>query len=319
MKKIVFSHNIPFEYYKQYVQNMKVICPREPLACFTRKEIKEALQDANIFICIADYACDRELIEISNDLEIIGNVGSGYDNVDSDCAKEKGIYVLNTPTAVMESTAEMTIALMLSICRSTVQYDRDLRREKVCNRPLFFVRDMVVYQKKLGIIGLGRIGKSVAKKAVGLGMDILYYNPFQISKEEEKDLHATYMSVDDVLRNADVITLHLPYFPETHHFMNGDRFELMKETAYLINASRGPVVDEKALIYALQTKQIRGAALDVHEFEPNISEEIVELPNIVITPHCSTNIGEVRINMLHELMEGVHNLVNGRTPENIVG
>ena len=318
MKKIVLSHNMPLNGFEDYLQGLEVVCPKEPLAKFTREEAEEAIKEASVFICIADFVCDKALMELAPNLEIVGNLGSGFNNVDVDYATQRGIYVLNTPTQVMEPTSEMTIALMLSVCRSVVRYDRDLRREKVCTPTLLFYRDMMVYGKTLGILGFGRIGKSVARKAVGLGMNVIYYDPYRASPEEEEALHATYMPIEQVLANCDVLTLHMPYVPEYHHFMNDQRFALMKDTAYQVNASRGPIVEEKALIKALKTGKIRGAALDVHEFEPNISQEIIDLENIVITPHCCTNIAEIRLNMLGELMQGMAALLDGKVPHNVV-
>ncbi|MCI8648976.1 MAG: hypothetical protein HFG20_02555 [Anaerotruncus sp.] len=317
-KKIVFSHNMPLDGFEEYVKDFEIVRPAEPLAKFSREQAEQAMQDASVFICIADFVCDRALMERSDKLECVGNLGSGFNNVDVDYATSRGIYVLNTPTAVMEPTSEMTIALMLSVCRSTVRYDRDLRREKVCTPTLLFVRDMMLYGKTLGVIGFGRIGKSVARKAVGLGMKVIYNDLYRASEQEEQALNATFMQADEVIKNCDVLTLHMPYLPEYHHYMNDARFAMMKKTAYLINASRGPIVEEKALVKALKEGIIRGAALDVHEFEPNISEEIIALPNIVITPHCCTNIAEIRLNMLCELLEGVDALAHGRMANNVV-
>ncbi|NLI90067.1 MAG: hypothetical protein GX366_06645 [Epulopiscium sp.] len=317
MKKIVLSHNMPLERFEERLADIEVICPKEPLGVFTEEEARIAIKDADAFMCIADFPCRKDMIDLGENLKVIGNLGSGLDNIDVGYASEKNIFVVNAPTTVTEPTAEMTIALMLSICRSTVRYDRELRIEKKCKPTLLFERDMVISGRTLGIIGFGRIGRSVAKKAVGLGMDIIYYDLNKMSKEDEKKLNARYMEVDDLIRNSDVISLHMPYTKEHHHFMNSERISLMKDTAYLINASRGPIVEEKALVHALKNKIIRGAALDVHEFEPNISQEIIDLPNIVITPHCCTNIADVRMQMLGEAMGGILDILNNKYPDNI--
>lgn len=164
MKKIVLSHNIPKEYYEEYVTDMQVAVPKEPLTAWTKEEAKEVIKDADIFICYHDFKMDQELIDSAENLEIVGNVGSGYDNVDWRYAKEKGIHVLNAPRSVMEATSEMTVALMMSVCRGVVQYDRELKRDLVMKRQLFFYRDMVLYGKTLGVIGMGRIGHMVARQ-----------------------------------------------------------------------------------------------------------------------------------------------------------
>lgn len=316
--KIVFSHNIPEEYYSGYVKNMEVQVPKEPMTCFTKEEAKEAIKDADIFICIADYVCDAALIDCGDKLQIIGNMGSGYNNVDWVYAKEKGIHVLNAPRSVVESTAEMTVAIMMGICRGVVQYDRELRRDRVCTRQLFFYRDMVLYGKTLGIIGFGRIGQAVARRAAALGMKIVCYDPFPIRKEILEQYGAEAVGLETLLKTADVVTVHIPYTEETHHFIDEEKLGMMKKDAYLINAARGAIVEEKALVKALQNHAIKGAALDVHEFEPNISPEIAELPNVVITPHCCTNVAEIRIGMLHELLDGLTELLKGGRPYNVV-
>lgn len=317
MKKLILSHNIPEEYYSEYVKDMEVVVPKEPLSCWTREEAMEVIKDADVFICYHDFKMDRELIDLGKNLSIIGNVGSGYDNVDWAYAKEKGVHVLNAPRSVVESTSEMTIALMLSICRGITQYDRELRRDLVMTRQLFFYRDMALYNKTLGVIGMGRIGSRVAKKAAGLGMKIIYSNEFPISPEAEADLGgAKYMTAEEVLSQADVVTIHIPMTESTRHFINKERLSLMKKDSYLINASRGPIVEEEALLAALKNHQIKGAALDVQEFEPNVNPELAALDNLVMTPHCCTNVAEVRVEMIHELLTGVNALLNGEHPYN---
>ncbi|QEN08269.1 hypothetical protein EXM22_09820 [Oceanispirochaeta crateris] len=318
MYTIVLTHNLPLDRFSDLLSNMNVIFPETPLSKFSDDEIKEHVKDADVLITIADFECPASLIELAPNLKAIGNLGSGFNNIDVKTATEKGILVLNTPVSVMESTAEMTIALMMSICRSTVLYDRELRKDLVCKPSLLLERDMVLSGRTLGIIGFGRIGKSVAQKAVGLGMNVVYNDLYQATKEDEERLNARFMSAEDVIKEADVLTLHMPYFPEYHHYMNKERLGMMKNTSYLINASRGPIVEEKALIQALKAKSIRGAALDVHEFEPNISKEIAELPNIVITPHCCTNIADVRLDMLGELLNGMSLILKGEQASNVV-
>lgn len=319
MKTIVLSHCIPTSYYKSFTDGLKVVKPEAPLTCWTREEAAAVLQDADIFICIADYKLDRELIDAGTHLSVIGVVGSGYDNVDWKYAKEKGVHVINAPSSLIDATSETTIALMMSLCRGVVQYDRELRRDLVMTRQLYFERDMVLYNKTLGVIGMGRIGKSVAAKAHALGMSIIYSNAFPIPEEEAAALGgARFATNEEVLSQADVITIHVPYSQSTHHLIDAKALSLMKPTAYLVNASRGPIVEEAALLDALRNHTIKGAALDVHEFEPNVNPEMVKLDNIVITPHCCTNVAEVRIAMLHETLTGVRKYLAGETPYNLV-
>ncbi|MBS6395934.1 MAG: hypothetical protein KH452_02100 [Clostridiales bacterium] len=319
MKKIVLSHNIPVEYYCDYVKDMEVVVPKEALACWTKEEAKDVIRDADVFICYHDFKMDKELMDCGERLTIVGNVGSGYDNVDWAYAKEKKIHVLNAPRSVMEATSEMTIALMMSICRGVVQYDRELKKDLIMTRQLFFYRDMVLYGKTLGVIGMGRIGGMVAKKAHGLGMKIVYSNQSRIDEKLEDELGgARYMTAEEVLSCADVVTIHIPLTAETRHFINAEKLSLMKKDAYLINASRGSIVEEAALLEALRNHIIKGAALDVQEFEPNVNPELAALGNIVMTPHCCTNVAEVRVGMIHELLDGVKMLLDGEKPYNMV-
>ncbi len=319
MKKIVLSHNIPYDYYKEYVEDMEVVTPEGELACWTPEEAKKVIKDADIFVTLADFKLDKETIDCGEKLAIIGNVGSGYDNIDWAYAKEKGIHVLNTPLSVVEATSEMTIAIMMAVCRGVVQYDRELRRDLVMHRPLYFYRDMVLYGKTLGVLGMGRIGFAVAKKAAGLGMKIIYNDGKTLSEERAAQLGgAVLMSAEEVISAADVITIHIPLTDGTYHYFNAEKIGMMKESAYLINASRGPIVEEAALIDALKNHRIKGAALDVEEHEPDVNPELAELDNIVITPHCCTNVAEVRVGMLHELLDGVTELLKGEKPHNLV-
>ena len=319
MTTIVLSHCIPTDYYQSFTDGMRVLKPEVPLACWTREEAAQVLKEADVFICIADYKLDRSLIDEGTHLSTIGVVGSGYDNVDWKYAQERGIHVINAPSSLIDSTSEMTIALMLSLCRGVVQYDRELRRDLVMTRQLYFERDMVLYNKTLGVIGMGRIGKSVAAKAHALGMSVIYSNAFAIPEEEAAALGgAQWLPTEEVLRRADVITIHVPYTQDTHHLIDAKALSLMKPTAYLINAARGPIVEEAAILEALRSHAIKGAALDVHEFEPNVNPEIAKLDNIVITPHCCTNVAEVRVAMLHETLTGVCKLLAGERPRNLV-
>ncbi len=314
---ILFSHNIPEEYYREYTKDMKVIKPAEPLASWPREEIMKLLPEADILITIMDYPADREMIDAAPNLKVIGNQGSGTDKIAVSYAKEKGIAVVNAPRAVIDATSEMTVALMMAVCRGVVRYDRDLRRTRVMERPLYFDGDMALYNKTLGVVGMGRIGYEVARKAHGLGMKIIYTDMFELPEERAAALGgAEKMELDELLGAADVVTLHMPLTPENVHLFDESKFNLMKPTAYLVNAARGPIVEEKALVKALREHRIKGAALDVHEFEPNLSAEVAELDNIVVTPHCCTNLTSERVRLLHETLDGVSAVLRGEKPYN---
>ena len=319
MKKIGFTHHIPLDRFASQLAGFQVLRPTAPLSAFSREEALAAIRDATAFVFMADFRCDKDFLDAANNLRIIGNLGSGFDNIDVNHATQKGVVVLNTPVAVVEPTAEMTLALILGICRSTVFYDRDLRQTRLCKGSLLLERDMTLTGKTLGILGFGRIGRAVAKKALVFGMKIVYSDIARAPEAIEQETQAVFLPPEEVIRTSDVLTLHMPYNRENHHYINAERLSLMKPTAYLINASRGSVVSEPALVDALREKRIRGAALDVHEAEPHISEAIASLENIVITPHACTNLAEVRLNMMDELLTGVAMYINdGLVPGNVV-
>ncbi len=186
------------------------------------------------------------------------------------------------------------------------------------NSPNFSDIDCEVYGRTLGIMGFGRIGKMVCKKAQGLGMKVIYFDKYRASQEVEKEYNVTYMSFDDVVKNSDCITLHMPYIPENHHIFNAEVFRAMKDSAYLINAARGPIVDEKALAKALKDGTIKGAGLDVFEDEPNVEPELLELDNVTLTPHIASCTLKARMGMCREALGGIIGVLEGKKPYNVV-
>lgn len=320
MFTVGLSHNLPLEGFEKEFEGFKVIRPEKLCDGFTMDEVVSFLPECDAFITMLDFPFKKELFDIAGKLKVIGNLGSGFDNVDIKTATERGVIVLNTPQSVVAPTSEMTMTLILSIARSVCWYDRTFRGDLTCHKNLLLERDMCLEGKKLGILGFGRIGKGVAKKAIAFGMKIIYYDLYRASAEVEEEYGATYYSTpEEVLKEADVITIHMAYTPAVHHFINSERLALMKPTAYLINASRGPIVSEKDLYECLKNKGIRGAALDVHESEPHVSKDIASLENVVITPHICTNIAEIRMKMFGELVSGFSGyLKEGKKPVNLV-
>jgi len=253
-------------------------------------------------------------------LKVIGNLGVGYDNIDwAHCTKKK-VAVVNTPREVMHPTAELTLSIILALTRQIVYFDKRLR-QTLNTSPLtssFPHGSTSMYGKTLGIIGFGRIGKALAFKAKGLGMKIIYNDVIRATPEQESELQAEYMSFDSVLKNADVISVHCPFLPENFHLINDRAFDLMKPTAYFVNAARGPITDEAALIRALKEKKIAGAGLDVFEKEPIVSPELAEFDNVVIVPHIGTLAYDVRLAMATEALTGIVGVLNGEIPYNVV-
>lgn len=255
------------------------------------------------------------MIDSASNLKIIANYGAGFNNVDVKYAREKDIDVTNTPKASTASTAELTFGLVLAVARRIVEGDKLSRTQGFDGwAPLFF-RGREVSGKTIGIIGLGEIGSAVAKRAKAFDMDILYTGPHQ---KKEREIGAKYVNLNTLLENADFITINAAYNPDLHHMIDTEQFKLMKSTAYLINAGRGPIVNEEALVKALEDKQIEGAALDVYEFEPEITEGLKSLDNVVITPHIGNATYEARDMMSKIVANDTIKKLNGETPQFIV-
>lgn len=282
-----------------------------------KETLIEGVKDASALISILSTNVDQEVIDSASNLKIIANYGAGFNNVDVKYAREKDIDVTNTPKASTASTAELTFGLVLAVARRIVEGDKLSRTQGFDGwAPLFF-RGREVSGKTIGIIGLGEIGSAVAKRAKAFDMDILYTGPHQ-KKEKEREIGAKYVDLNTLLENADFITINAAYNPDLHHMIDTEQFKLMKSTAYLINAGRGPIVNEEALVKALEDKEIEGAALDVYEFEPEITEGLKSLDNVVITPHIGNATYEARDMMSKIVANDTIKKLNGETPQFIV-
>lgn len=260
----------------------------------------ERLPDCDALLS-ASLKVDREMIERGSQLQIIANYGAGVDKIDVAYAKEKGITVTNTPTAVTEATAELAFGLMHSLLRRITECDRRLRTD-----PDFqwgMMREHIghcLYGKTLGIVGLGKIGKALARRALAARMKVVYHNRNPIFSKFEQESGATYTSLFELLKQADIVSLHTPLTTETHHLLDAEHLSVMKPSAFLINTARGAVVDEQALIKHLKEGKLAGAALDVFEQEPKVPKELLELDNVVLVPHIGTETIESRTEMTHE-------------------
>lgn len=262
---------------------------------------------------------DGEVFDAVPSAKIFANYAVGFDNIDLDAARDRGITVTNTPDVLTDTVAEYTIALILAVAKRIPEADRFTKELKYhgWEPELFLGSDLA--GKTLGVIGCGRIGAEVAKKARhGLGMHIIYYD-VRTNERIENDANATYYSdADAVFRDADVVSIHVPLLESTHHFVDARRLALMRPSAYLINTSRGPVVDEGALVAALRNGVIRGAGLDVFEDEPNLAYGLPELANAVITPHIASASVETRNKMSEMAATNIIEFLAGNTPPNVV-
>jgi len=243
---------------------------------------------------------DKSVLNRAPNLEIISNYGVGYDNIDVDHATGLNIVVANTPNATTQPTAELALGLMISLVRRIAECDRLLRAAPDFKWGLMNNLGHTLYLKTLGIIGLGRIGKAVAARALPFGMKVIYHNRNRLALDLEKRQQVSYRSMEELLKEADLVSLHNPMTPDTRHLIGQHELKLMKSSACIINTSRGPVIDETALIAALKSNQIAGAGLDVYEQEPKIPAELLALPNVVLTPHIGTETYEARVAMAQE-------------------
>ncbi|MEB6237905.1 2-hydroxyacid dehydrogenase family protein [Staphylococcus gallinarum] len=282
-----------------------------------QETLKSGVKDADALISLLSTNVDKDVIDAGNKLKIIANYGAGFNNVDTAYARQKDIDVTNTPKASTNSTAELTFGLMLAAARRIVEGDKLCRSTGFDGwAPLFF-RGREVSGKTIGIIGLGEIGGAVAKRAKAFDMNILYTGPNQ-KKDKEREIGAKYVDLETLLKHSDFVTINAAYSTDLHHLIDTPQFKLMKPTSYLINASRGPIVHEAALVEALQDKLIEGAALDVFEFEPQINEKLKSLDNVVITPHIGNATYESRDMMAKIVANDTLIKLENKTPKFIV-
>ena len=285
----------------------------------TRDELLEAVRGASGVLATATEKMDGEVMDAAGDgLRIIANMAVGYDNIDVKAAKERGITVTNTPGVLDETTADVAFMLVLAAARRLGEGERLLRAGRWEWWGPKQLRGLDVWGKALGIVGMGRIGLAVARRAKGFGMEILYHNRSR-NGDAEKELGARYLDLEDLLRESDFVSIHTPLTEETRHLIGERELGLMRETAVLVNTSRGPVVDEAALAQALRDGSIFAAGLDVYEEEPKVNPELLELENAVLAPHIGSATIETRDRMATLAAENLAAVLRGEQPKTPVG
>ena len=356
--KIIFTTQLPHEGF-QLLSNtpgVQLIMPEQERLDIP-SFIQSAHTDAEILVATFDYIISKELIDSMPNLQLITNFGVGYNNIDLGACRARGIRVTNTPQPVIEPTAELAFALMIDIARRVSEFDRKIRGIGPQTEPLRFgvMQNLShsLYGKTLGIIGMGRIGLSLARRAIASGMKVIYHNrkPRVVSSEyrvvsseyrvvsseyrvvstkaeslrrqeevesqeaeslrRREEVESTqYVDFQTLLQDSDFVSLNLPYTPESHHIIGKPELGMMKRSAYLINTARGAHIDEKALVEALQSGIIAGAAMDVYEHEPEINPELLTLNNVVLSPHTGTGTWEGRIAMCENVAENILAFMN---------
>jgi glyoxylate reductase len=269
------------------------------------EELREAVEGADAIVCMLHDRIDTSIVEAAGPgLRVVANVAVGYDNIDVAALAERGVLVTNTPDVLTDATADLAFGLLLALTRRIAEGDRLLRARQPWSFHLGFMLGSGLQAKTLGIVGPGQIGRAMAKRAEAFGMQVVYSG-----RSDPRE---------DLLRTADVVSLHCPLTPDTRHLIDAGALKLMKPTAVLINTTRGPVVDESALADALLARQIAGAALDVFEHEPDVEPRLLELDNVVLTPHLGSATVETRTAMALLAAENVTAVLSGKGPINPV-
>lgn len=252
-------------------------------------------------------------------LKIIANCAVGVDNIDLPYAKKKGILVTNTPGVLTEATADLTWALIMATARKIPQSDRFTRerRFKGWSLDLFLGQDIT--GKRLGIIGMGRIGRAVARRAQAFRMEAVYFDPNPLPPQEEKILRAVFLPLDDLLSTSDIISIHASLTAHSYHLLSAEKLKLLKPNAILVNVARGPIIDEEALAEALSKGEIWGAGLDVYEREPRVHPKLLTLDNVVLLPHIGSATYETRLRMAMMAARNLIQGLRGERPDNLVG
>jgi glyoxylate reductase len=287
----------------------------------SRKEILRNVVGNDALLCTLNERIDRKVMEKAGPrLKVISTMSTGYDHIDIKEARNRGIHVTFTGEVLSEATADLTFALILAVSRRVVLADNYIRQKKwkVGWSPDLFLGSNV-YGKTIGLIGAGRIGRAVAQRAKGFGMNILYHNRRRLERKLENEMSAKYVEIDTILRESDFVSIHASLNNENRYMINESKLKLMKNTAYLINTSRGQLVDERSLISALRNKWIAGAALDVFESEPlKANSPLIKMKNVVLLPHIGSATYRVRSRMSQIAAQNIIAVLEGRKAPYVV-
>ncbi|MDP4008838.1 MAG: D-glycerate dehydrogenase, partial [bacterium] len=285
----------------------------------SKKEVIAMGKGSEALLCLLTDTIDGKVMDgIGSQLKVIANYAVGFDNIDLKAAKERNIIVTNTPGVLTETVAEHAVALLFALARRVVEADRFTRKGKYKGWAPMLLLGTGIAGKTLGIVGMGRIGGEIAKRMNGaFGMNVIYYDKFR-NKEMEKELGVLYVSLEKLLKTSDFVSLHVPLLPSTYHLISSKELSIMKKTSCLINTSRGPIIDEKALKEALESGRIRSAALDVFEFEPKLVPGLSKLENVILTPHIASATEETRGKMAEIATQNIIAVLEGKTAPNEV-
>ena len=282
----------------------------------SKQELIEAVKEADVLVpTVTDKVDAAVLAHAGPNLRLIANFGTGVDHVDLQTARSRGITVTNTPDVLTEDTADMTMALILSVSRRLAEGERMIRKGEWAGWGPTLMLGHRIWGKRLGIVGMGRIGRALARRAKGFGLSVHYHNRRRVHSDIEEELDATYWeSLDQMLAHADIISVNCPHTPATYHLLSARRLKLMQPHAILVNTARGEIVDEPALTRMLADGEIAGAGLDVFEHEPAVNPKLLELQNAVLLPHMGSATIEGRVDMGEKVLINIKTFVDGHTP-----
>ncbi|MDH3234878.1 MAG: D-glycerate dehydrogenase [Alphaproteobacteria bacterium] len=282
----------------------------------SQAEITESVKTADVLVPTVTDQIDKAVLTSAGPrLKLIASFGTGVDHIDLAAARQRGISVTNTPGVLTEDTADMTMALILAVPRRLTEGERVIRSGEWEGWGPTLMLGRRIWGKRLGIVGMGRIGQAVAKRARGFGLSVHYHNRRRVHKDTETELEATYWeSLDQMLAHMDIVSINCPHTPATYHLLSARRLNLMKPTSYIVNTSRGEVIDENALARKLAAGQISGAGLDVFEHEPAVNPKLMELDNVVLLPHMGSATLEGRVDMGEKVIINIKTFIDGHTP-----
>ena len=286
----------------------------DSLDALPRSELMARIRGKDGLICHILSTVDDELLATVPTLKVVANVAVGYNNIDVAAARRRGVVVTNTPDVLTETTADFAWALLMAAARRVAEADRFVRSGQWDRWKWDLLWGADIHGKTLGVVGFGRIGRAVARRALGFNMRVLYQDAVQADAAVERDLRASRVDLETLLRESDFVSLHTPFLPETRHLMNARTLRLMKRSAILVNAARGPVVEEAALVRALQEGWIAGAGLDVFEEEPKVHPGLFPLTNVVMAPHIASASLDTRIAMATLAVRNCLAVLDGNPP-----
>lgn len=318
MAKIVVTGKIPEVALEKLKKSHEVISWGEENP-ISRNELLKRVSGANVIVSLLTEKIDEEVLtSAGNDLKAVCNVAVGYNNIDVAACKNKNILVTNTPGVLTDATADIAMALILMTTRRLSEGERVIRNQDPWAWGMFYMLGSSIQNQTLGILGMGQIGIATALRAKSFGMKIIYTRRNRLDEKIEKELSAQYVSLDELLQQSDIVSLHCPYSTETHHLISDEQLSKMKKTSYLINTARGPIVNEEALANALINKTIAGAGLDVYENEPKVNEKLLKLDNVVLLPHLGSATVETRTAMATTAASNALEILSGKKPLNPV-